>query len=312
MTDAGPETSELTTSASGQPRAVRTIVAVSATLYFLQATLLARADMLDALGFASSDLGHHWWTVLTFTVVHSAFWPMAVNLVTLGVFGSQLERRWGSGEFVRYYLTCSLGAWIAHATFVAPGLVLAGAAAPAIGVMLAYAAGSGNARHLRIGALSMSAGWLTVAGTTTVLVAGVVAAEPLAASAYLAHGAGLGAGWAYLRTASSVNLVRLREGVLPVPDEPDDLPPRAVPRAQPRMPRAQDDVVARSNAAVAREAAARDTGPQGGMPSQPKDQVPLDHVLDHVLDKISAHGLDSLTIDERKLLDDMSRRLRDS
>lgn len=308
MTDASPGTTELATSATGQPRVVRAIVAVSATLFFLQATLFARADMLGALGFASRDLGHRWWTVLTFTAVHSAFWPMAVNLVALGVFGSQLERRWGSGEFTRYYLACSLGAWIASATFVAPDVVLAGAAAPAIGVMLAYAAGSSNARRLRIGALSMSAGGLTVAGTATVLLAGVVAAEPSAMSSYLAHAAGLAAGWAYLRTASSLNLVRLREGVSPVADEPDDLPPRAVPRSQPRASRPQDDVVARSNAAAAREAAVRETLPQGPLPPEPKDQAPLDRVLD----KISANGIENLTSHERQLLDDMSRRLRDS
>jgi hypothetical protein len=59
--------------------------------------------------------------------------------------------------------------------------------------------------------------------------------------------------------------------------------------------------VARSNAAVAREAEAR------RVPAPTRDPA----VLDRVLDKISQQGIDSLTSDERKLLDDLSRRLRD-
>jgi hypothetical protein len=109
----------------------------------------------------------------------------------------------------------------------------------------------------------------------------------------------------YLRTASSLSLGRLREGVSPVPDEEEDVPPRAIPRGQPRAQRAEDDIIARSNAAVAREAASRPAAaPQH---AEAREQNPLNRLLD----KISAHGIESLTADERRLLDDASRRLRD-
>lgn len=284
-------------------RAVRATIALSVALFFVQATVLAPGDVASAFGFSANNAGNHWWAVATFTVVHENGWPLIANLLVLGVFGSYLERAWGTGEFVRYYLVCSLGAWIAHVTFVSPEIVLTGAAAPATGTLLAFAAMNGGERHFRVGAVSLSTGSLASIGTIAVLVAGVATSDPAVAAAYLVHGAGIVAGWAYMRTASSINLGRIRDGVSPVPDEPEDAPPRAVPRNHSRVQRHDDDIVARSNAATAREATARVTPP----PPERDKRI----TVNEVLDKISRHGMESLTSDERRLLDDTSRRLRD-
>jgi len=302
MSEVGQGPSVATVATVTIPRAARTIAVVSLFLFFIQATVLAPGDIESALGFSTKDLGHRWWTVTTFTFVHSGVWPLVVNLAALLVFGATLERVWGTGEFVRYYIICSLGAWIANVTFAPPDMVLAGSAAPAMGMILAFAAQSGPEPPLRIGAVALSAGWVAVVGTAVIITAGVLTVAPEAAPAYLIHGGGLVAGWAYLRTAGSINLVRFREAVLPVPDEAEDSPPRAVPRAHPRTQRHEDDIISRSNAAVAREAAA-------GQVSAPPPRDPGS--LDRVLDKISQEGFDSLTSDERTLLDEMSRRLRD-
>jgi membrane associated rhomboid family serine protease len=281
---------------------VRTVVGSCLALYFLQLTVLAPADVEAALGFASGNLGQRWWTVVSFPVVHAKLWPLVVNVGVVGLFGSYLERRWGTAEYARYFAICALGAWVASVITASPGMILGGAAAPAIGTLLAFAAMSGSGGLFRVGALTISPGWLAASGTALILLAGLVSASPDAALAYLVHAAGLIAGWAYLRTASSINFVRLREGVSPVPDEQEDVPPRAIPKNQPRSPRGEDDIVARSNAAVAREAAVRQS-----VPPAPTNGT----TLDHVLDKISAQGIESLTSDERKLLDDLSRRLRE-
>jgi membrane associated rhomboid family serine protease len=285
--------------------AVRTIVALAAALFFIQVTVLAPSDVETALGFTSRDLGHRWWTVLTFSFVHADFLPLATNLLAIGVFGTALERLWSTGEFIRYYTLCAFGAWVAHVTFVSGDVVLAGSAGPAIGVTLAYAAHARDAQHFRVGSIAMSAGWLAAIATTGILLAGVTAAPPATAAAYLVHAGGLVAGWLYLRTASSINLVRLRNAVSPVPDEADDGPPRAIPRGQPKSQRVDDDIIARSNAAVAREAASRHTV----LPPVAENREP--NPLNQLLDKISAQGIESLTADERRMLDDVSRRLRD-
>src|SRR5205814_9399763 len=66
-----------------------------------------------------------------------------------------------------------------------------------------------------------------------------------------------------------------------------------------------DEVVARSNAIVLRESKSGQEVPKQETPKQYATRV------NRVLDKTSQHGIDSLTRDERRLLEDMSRKLRD-
>ena len=69
--------------------------------------------------------------------------------------------------------------------------------------------------------------------------------------------------------------------------------------------RGVDEVVARSNAVVLRES----------KPLQhvPKQESPKEYAarVNRVLDKISQQGIESLSRDERRLLEEMSRKLRD-
>ena len=69
--------------------------------------------------------------------------------------------------------------------------------------------------------------------------------------------------------------------------------------------RGVDEVVARSNAVVLRESKP--------LARVPKQETPQEYAarIDGVLDKISRQGIASLTRDERRLLEDMSRKLRD-
>ena len=78
-----------------------------------------------------------------------------------------------------------------------------------------------------------------------------------------------------------------------------------------RLPRRErgdevDDIVAKSKAAVARRQASAPPTPSPKLvPKRPDEQ------LNVVLDKISEYGLDSLTSDERRILEEMSRKLKD-
>ena len=107
-----------------------------------------------------------------------------------------------------------------------------------------------------------------------------------------------------MRTPGAPSLEQLRQRVSRVPDAED--PPRPIPRSQPRG-RERDDtdeIVQRSRAMLARRASAPRV-------VSPKNGEPRSEELDRVLDKISALGIESLTVDERKTLEEMARRLRD-
>ena len=90
------------------------------------------------------------------------------------------------------------------------------------------------------------------------------------------------------------------------PDADD--PPRAIPRTLPRSRERGDEVdeiVAKSKAIAAKRPAA--ITPARKLASRDLKAEELNRVLD----KISAEGLDSLTSDERSVLEEMSRRLRE-
>jgi hypothetical protein len=126
--------------------------------------------------------------------------------------------------------------------------------------------------------------------------------------AHFAHLGGMVTAWLYLRWLQGApSLESLRQRMSQTPDIPDDEPPpRAIPRPRPRerdrMPES-DEVVARSNAITARRPVRTSLASKTG-------EARAD-ALDAVLDKISRQGLESLSHDERRLLEEMSRKLRD-
>ena len=285
--------------------AVQWLIALNVAIYFVQLTVLDPTDVQLALGFQKNNLGHQWWTIGTYMFVHGGFWHLALNMYTLWLFGPRVEWRWSTREFLRFYLFCGLGGWFAHLVF-AGTTVLIGASAAVFGVMLAYATLWPDEQVFVFGVIPTTVRWLVIFVGALNIVGGIATMDGRGGVAYLAHVGGLVAGWLYLRTIAAVNLGRLRQGVSPVPDEPEESPPRAVPKALPRSRARErehiDDVVARSNAMVAKHATSRRTS---------RGVQPEHAALDKVLDKISAHGLESLTGAERNLLNEASKRLRD-
>ena len=79
--------------------------------------------------------------------------------------------------------------------------------------------------------------------------------------------------------------------------------PGALPRPRERESDI-DEIVAKSKAMATKRPAPLPAAPKASAPRRTDE-------LNLVLDKISQHGLESLTSDERRLLEEMSRRLRD-
>ena len=259
--------------------------------------------MQSALGFSSRNLSSAWWTVLTYMFVHGGFWHLALNMYALWIFGPKLEQAWSPGEFLRYYILCGLGGWFFHLLFARDGLII-GASAAVFGVLLAYAVRWPDDEIYIAGLLPLRVKWLVAILVGLNLIGGIAVGDHGGGVAYLAHLGGLAAGWLYLRSSTASSIDRLRQRVSQLPDVPDE-PPRVIPRSLPRARekgREIDDIVARSNAALSRRAAATPPVAIKG-PDKVTD-------LNLVLDKISEQGIDSLTSTERKLLEEMSKALR--
>ncbi|MBX7119044.1 MAG: rhomboid family intramembrane serine protease [Gemmatimonadaceae bacterium] len=291
------------------PRISAWVVALLVAVEFLQWTVVLPADVQAALGFHREDLEvGRWWTTLTFPLVHRDLTLLLLNAYAIALFGSRLEVAWGARRYLAFLWLAGLGAWMLQLLTGSEGVLL-GASAAAFAVLGAYAMRWGGDVHGTAGGLEMRGRWLTVLVGTMVLLVGLRSGDG-GGLPFLAHLGGLATAWLFVR-ATPVQLAEtLRDGVTALPDEPpEDQLPRAVPRTAPRS-RAKDrdsidDVVSRTNAAAAR----RSSAPRRrAKPEAPPAAPPT---VDAILDKISAEGIDRLTDEERRILQDHAKRMRD-
>jgi len=284
-------------------RAVQWLLALNIGVYFLQLTLFGQDAVYSALALDPVRFPANWWTVVTYMFVHAWLAHLAFNMFTLWMFGPRLEHEWGTRTFVWFYLFCGVGGAITHLVFAQHSAVI-GASGAISGVLVAYALRWPDEEVYLFGVIPMRSRWLILAMLGMNL---IFALSPSSRIDWTAHVGGMAFGWIFLKLYTVGGINRVRGWVSAVPDESEDMP-RAVPRGRPPMrDRAGgvDEVVARSNAIILRE-------------SKPVQQVPRQETpkeyaakVNRVLDKISQLGIGSLTRDERRLLEEMSRKLRD-
>ena len=296
-------------------RGVRALLGISVAMLVLQWTIVSNADAFAVLGFQDGSLQRSLWSAATYMFVHFGAWHLLLNMYALVVFGPRLEAVMGTRAFTLYFLWCGLGGAMFHLLFVRTGLLI-GASAAVFGVMFAYWQQWPRDEVALFGAVPMRAWTLVVALIVANLAFGVLAMnEPATAAitgqrwAYLAHLGGLAFGWLYFRTPPATSLDRLRQRISPAPDYHDETPPRAIPRTLPRA-RAQrdevDEIVAKSKAVAAQK---RPVARAVVTPVRTSREARAAE-LDRVLDKISSSGLESLSTDERAVLDEMAKQLR--
>jgi len=296
-------------------RGVQALLAINLATCFLLWCFVSDADAFAVLGFQAGSLQRTLWSALTYMFVHYSVWHLVLNMYVLLAFGPRLENAMGTRAFVLFYLWCGLGGAVAHMLFVRNGLLI-GSSAGVLGILFAYWHQWPDEEISLLGVVRMRP-W-----TVLMLLGGVIlgvgawgAGAPVAGGAriaYLAQVGGIAFAWLYMRTPPAASIERFRQRISPAPDYPQDETPRAIPRTLPRSrSNAQrddvDEIVAKSKAVAAqqpRPAARVLVTP----PPRPREERVAE--LDRVLDKISLEGLDSLTSDERAVLDEHARRLR--
>ena len=96
------------------PPAVRTLIAVNVAVYLAQA-LTGHERMIELFGLIPVKVAHlEVWRLFTYQFLHGGAWHLALNMLMLWMFGSELEQRWGRKFFLRYYLLCAVGGGITY------------------------------------------------------------------------------------------------------------------------------------------------------------------------------------------------------
>ncbi|MFQ5678496.1 MAG: rhomboid family intramembrane serine protease [Gemmatimonadota bacterium] len=266
------------------PWVKRLLVANTAVFLLVAVGLLPFRWTVSALGFSPADLLRHPWSPLTYMFVHAGFWHLFFNMVGVFFFGPPLERAWGGSFFIRYYGVSGLGGAL-FSILLIPVIgsqpVVVGASGALYGLLLAFALRWPEAPIYIWGILPIRAKWfvtlfgfMALWGTLSGAGGGV---------AHWAHLGGLLTGYVYLRHGD-----RIRRGLERLLFK-EKAPTR--PFEVHRGGRS-----GRGGRARRRRRVNGDT---------------LDRV-DAILDKIREHGMDSLTDEERRFLDEVSRRYQET
>lgn len=98
---------------SNVPTAVKNLIIINVLVMIM--TSLNENFMYEkfALFYPTSPF-FHWWQPLTHMFMHGGFWHLFFNMYTLFIFGSVLERVWGTKKFLIFYFVTGFGAALVH------------------------------------------------------------------------------------------------------------------------------------------------------------------------------------------------------
>jgi rhomboid family protein len=263
-------------------RWVRRLLVATGIVYLLQVTIFTSPWLVETFGFRPSLALQRPWTLLSYALLHGNFLHIFFNMLALFMFGPMVESHMGGRRFFRLYLISALGgAALSAALLPLTGdSLIIGASAAVFGVMLAFVLEWPDAPiYVFPLPVPVKAKWLLFFFAAANVLP--VALQMHDGVAHLAHVGGFAAAFLYLRGGALAHALH-------------------------RAPPAERDRAVLVHPAAAQTG--RRLGPfvAGRRRADPKV---LDEV-DRVLDKISAGGLESLTPEERRFLDEMSKRFQ--
>jgi membrane associated rhomboid family serine protease len=127
--------------------AIKAIVVANVAMFLIA---LIVPGVTQRLGMRPADIveGLQLWQPLTYMFLHGGIFHILFNMLTLWMFGVELERMWGTTFFAKYYFVCGVGAALttiilAFSPFPFAddlyGTLTIGASGAGYGILLAYA-----------------------------------------------------------------------------------------------------------------------------------------------------------------------------
>jgi membrane associated rhomboid family serine protease len=125
----------------GFPRGILYILAANAIIFLLQSAF-ASLPINKTFGLVPYAIVHQFmiWQFVTYMFLHGGFFHIFFNSIALYMFGRDLERQWGTREFLKFYFITGIGAGIL--TFLLQldsNIPTIGASGAIYGVLVAFA-----------------------------------------------------------------------------------------------------------------------------------------------------------------------------
>jgi membrane associated rhomboid family serine protease len=269
----------------GFPPAISQLVLINVIVFLLE-PLVFKSYAPPGLALVPSDVVTRGmvWELVTYMFLHGGFMHILFNMFFLVMFGADLERWWGSRDFLKYYFITGVGAGLAHmlTSYLFPGspglynghivhasgIPTIGASGAVFGVMVAYAMAFPNRQILLWFVIPISARtFVIMSGVIELVIA--VQHQPGDSVARFAHVGGMVVGYLYLKHETLWWRAKRwfnRSGGLP-------------------------------RVHLRRE-------------ENPEDEERVKERIDQILEKISREGMGSLTKEEERLLKKRADRAR--
>ena len=189
--------------------AVSVIIGIN-VLMFLLTSLIKNTDIFFGLVPAAVLNSKTYWQFFTYQFVHGSFFHLFFNMLALFFFGTPIEKKAGTKEFVLYYLTAgTLSGVFSFAVYVMTGeylTVLIGASGAIFAVLLLYAVLYPRSVIFLWGILPIPAP-LLILGYGIVELIGIFSSYD--GVAHLTHFIGLVIGWLYILIRFGVNPLKI-------------------------------------------------------------------------------------------------------
>lgn len=226
------------------------------------------------------------WRLVTPIFLHGTLWHLACNMLVLYWTGSRLEEKYGAKEFFAFYLVAGVfanaGYFLLQMADLMPPASAVGASGAVTAAMIVYAFHYPRQRVYFYFFIPMPV-WVLVILFVALDTAGALGARFNGQVAYAVHLCGAFFGLLYFQSGRRIT------DLLP------SLPGRSARPAPPRL-------------RVVPQDSTPDPDPEpvgAAVPSLPAAGPPDEHLearVDRILEKVSKHGQESLTAEERELL----------
>jgi membrane associated rhomboid family serine protease len=129
----------MTFGGGGVTPAVKFLLIVNTVVFLIQTFFDYRITLILGLVPRLVWEDFYIWQLFTYQFLHGGLFHLLFNMLALWMFGCDLERRWGSAFFLKYYFVSAVGGGILN-TLVMPNQMAPsiGASGGIYGILLAY------------------------------------------------------------------------------------------------------------------------------------------------------------------------------
>jgi membrane associated rhomboid family serine protease len=157
-------------------RTVKVLVIACSVIWFGM-FLLARSGQAEIyytvqnlFGLTPAAVLHGWvWQLITYSFIHAGFGHVFFNMLSLWMFGSQLEVDWGRQRFLEFYFfsvlggaLCTIAISYSHILGLSPQVMTVGASGGIYGLIVAFGILYARARIYVMGIFPIEARWFAI------------------------------------------------------------------------------------------------------------------------------------------------------